>query len=200
MRIREKKEGKRSDILNAATIIFSRDGYHQAKVENIARMAGIGKGTIYLYFESKRHLFYCMMKEVFDFFIESLYEKIQHEEDLEEALKTIMQFTFNFLDKNKDMANLIINRPGSIDEDMQQWIAAQKNRIIQFLAQIVEKYETSSNNELRNPVLAAHCFLGALVSLIGEKLFSKKRFNVNDMSNEVIEMFINGISYQTVRV
>ena len=43
MRTRLNKEQKRSNILNAAATVFSKDGYHQAKVEDIARMAGIGK-------------------------------------------------------------------------------------------------------------------------------------------------------------
>ena len=69
MVMRMKKAQKRKNILDAAAKVFSKDGYHQAKVEDIARMAGIGKGTIYLYFENKRHLYYCMLKEVYDVFL-----------------------------------------------------------------------------------------------------------------------------------
>lgn len=47
------KKDKRLQIIKAAAAIFSRDGLERARVEDIAKLAGIGKGTIYLYFPSK---------------------------------------------------------------------------------------------------------------------------------------------------
>ncbi len=47
----------REDILNAATEIFARFGFKKASIDDIARRAGIGKGTVYLHFESKEELF-----------------------------------------------------------------------------------------------------------------------------------------------
>lgn len=45
---------KRYKILEAATDIFSTKDYHEATVEEIAKKAGVGKGTIYQYFSSKQ--------------------------------------------------------------------------------------------------------------------------------------------------
>ncbi len=47
----------RTAILEAAGEAFARFGFKKASVEDIARRAGVGKGTIYLYFESKDALF-----------------------------------------------------------------------------------------------------------------------------------------------
>ena len=55
-------EDKRENILHAATDVFSKYGFHGAKMEDIAREANIGKGTIYGYFNSKESLFYEMIK------------------------------------------------------------------------------------------------------------------------------------------
>ena len=54
-RIREAKpqEERRSDLLNAAAAIFSRDGVADAKIEDITAFANVSKGTFYLYFRSK---------------------------------------------------------------------------------------------------------------------------------------------------
>lgn len=49
-----KADLKRYRILEAATEIFSTKDYHEAKVEEIAKKAGVGKGTIYQYFPSKQ--------------------------------------------------------------------------------------------------------------------------------------------------
>ncbi|AGC45309.1 TetR family transcriptional regulator [Myxococcus stipitatus DSM 14675] len=47
----------RTAILDAAGEIFVRYGFKKASVEDIARKAGVGKGSIYLHFESKEALF-----------------------------------------------------------------------------------------------------------------------------------------------
>jgi AcrR family transcriptional regulator len=55
-RLAEHEESRRSQILEAALRVWVRDGYHSAPVEAIAREAGLGKGTIYLYFPNKEAL------------------------------------------------------------------------------------------------------------------------------------------------
>ncbi len=49
-----------------AMLVFSRSGYYQSKIADIAREAGIGKGTVYEYFKNKEALF----MELFAFLIE----------------------------------------------------------------------------------------------------------------------------------
>ncbi len=49
--------GKERAILDAAMRLFSQRGYRKTSIEEIAAAAGIGKGTVYLYFESKERLF-----------------------------------------------------------------------------------------------------------------------------------------------
>lgn len=52
-RLAEHGESRRTQILEAALRVWVRDGFHSAPVEAIAREAGLGKGTIYLYFPNK---------------------------------------------------------------------------------------------------------------------------------------------------
>lgn len=47
------EESRRKQILEAALRVWARDGFHDSTVEAIAREAGVGKGTIYLYFPTK---------------------------------------------------------------------------------------------------------------------------------------------------
>jgi TetR/AcrR family fatty acid metabolism transcriptional regulator len=49
-------EGKRARILDAAARVFADKGFYNAKVSEIARVAGVADGTIYLYFRSKDDL------------------------------------------------------------------------------------------------------------------------------------------------
>ena len=54
---RRRKEARPSDIVAAALQIFGEKGFAGARLEEIAHLAGVSKGTLYLYFETKGDLF-----------------------------------------------------------------------------------------------------------------------------------------------
>lgn len=56
------REATRKHIIQIAAREFARLGFEQANINTIAELAGIGKGTIYLYFENKRELFLAMLR------------------------------------------------------------------------------------------------------------------------------------------
>ena len=58
MPARKSENGKRTQILRAATDVFSAREFHTVPVEDVATAAGVGKGTLYLYFPTKEQLFY----------------------------------------------------------------------------------------------------------------------------------------------
>lgn len=51
-------------ILHAAVAVFGEQGINGAKLEDIAARAGVSKGTIYLYFESKEELFREVVRQI----------------------------------------------------------------------------------------------------------------------------------------
>ena len=53
----ELQERRRAEILDAATAVFSENGFAAADVQEIADKTGVGKGTVYRYFPSKEELF-----------------------------------------------------------------------------------------------------------------------------------------------
>lgn len=56
-RWRRKKEARPAEILDAALGLFVEKGYRATKMEDIARAAGVTKGTPYLYFQNKEEIF-----------------------------------------------------------------------------------------------------------------------------------------------
>src|SRR5947209_16306095 len=58
------REATRRHIIREAASEFARLGFDQANINTIAEQAGIGKGTIYLYFASKRELFLAMLRYI----------------------------------------------------------------------------------------------------------------------------------------
>lgn len=66
------RERKRLRIVEAATELFIRHGYRKTSIDEVARGAGVAKGTVYLYFKNKVELLMHTLGE----------EKRRHVEDL----------------------------------------------------------------------------------------------------------------------
>ena len=62
-RWQRRKDARPSEILAAALETFVEHGYAAAKLEDVARRAGVTKGTLYIYFESKEALFKAVVRE-----------------------------------------------------------------------------------------------------------------------------------------
>ena len=62
----DKKVCQRENIMRAALHVFARHGYERAKLDQVARRAKVGKGTIYNYFKSKDELFEKVQEESLD--------------------------------------------------------------------------------------------------------------------------------------
>jgi AcrR family transcriptional regulator len=62
-RWRRRKDARPSEILEAALAVFAEKGFASARMDDIAARAGVTKGTIYLYFDSKESLFKALLQE-----------------------------------------------------------------------------------------------------------------------------------------
>src|SRR5438045_6738694 len=62
-RWRRRKDARPEEILGAALEVFTDRGFAATKLEDVAKRAGVTKGTIYLYFDSKEALFKALIRE-----------------------------------------------------------------------------------------------------------------------------------------
>lgn len=60
---RRRKEERPKDICAAALELFAEKGFAAAKIEEIARRAGLSKGALYLYFPTKEALFRAVVRD-----------------------------------------------------------------------------------------------------------------------------------------
>src|SRR5215813_14580710 len=125
--IRTKKdvvtEFRTAGILEAARGVLAKKGFSQATVDDIAAAAGVAKGTIYLYYESKRDIYFAALK----FGIEQMYSVLEDQlkkvSTPEDKLRTLIGVKLAYFDDNRDffkiyyseLGNICIH-PGTIDE------------------------------------------------------------------------------------
>jgi AcrR family transcriptional regulator len=62
-RWRRRKDARPEEILTAALEVFADRGFAATKLEDVARRAGVTKGTIYLYFANKETLFKALIRQ-----------------------------------------------------------------------------------------------------------------------------------------
>lgn len=58
-----RKDARPQELLAAALRLFVERGYASTRLEDVARLAGVSKGTLYLYFDSKEALFKAVVRE-----------------------------------------------------------------------------------------------------------------------------------------
>ncbi|MDI6850646.1 MAG: TetR/AcrR family transcriptional regulator [bacterium] len=92
----------REKILIAARDVFGKKGFYETKMEDIVREAGVAKGTLYLYFQSKEELYQCLIKEGIKYFSSRIKETIEVEESLEGKIRALLKTLVLLIEENKD--------------------------------------------------------------------------------------------------
>ncbi len=77
---------KRQQILEGANRVFSQMGFDAASMNDITREAGVSKGTIYVYFDSKEELFLELCNHYREILFADIYHALESDGDLREAL------------------------------------------------------------------------------------------------------------------
>jgi AcrR family transcriptional regulator len=62
-RWRRRSEARPGEIIEAALAVFAEKGFAAARLDDIAARAGVSKGALYLYFETKQDLFRAVVRE-----------------------------------------------------------------------------------------------------------------------------------------
>jgi TetR/AcrR family fatty acid metabolism transcriptional regulator len=98
---------KRERILKAAIKVFARDGFFNAKVEEIARMAGVATGTTYLYFDNKDDLLISIFEEEMVPIIDEMRNEIAQVSHPEEKIRTFIDHHMRMVRTHPDMTQLL---------------------------------------------------------------------------------------------
>ena len=191
------KEKKKRSIILAANEIFSRDGYFKTKVEEIAKAADVGKGTIYEYFNSKDELFLL----VFNTFKENVLSRFWIILDLDvsaiEKLKRFAQITAEIhFDPNLNMNILIQFRSECInrinDTEFKNILREYYEEIGALLSKIIGE---GIDEGLIKPVdkeLISQNYIAAFDGLTTQFFLKEKDFDIQTAAASIFEIFMSG--------
>lgn len=97
-----KRNIKENSIIDAAEKIFAKQGFANAKMEDVAQHLGVSKGTIYFYFASKENLYMAITYRAFQALIDAFYESVSatKEQDGLEGVVGLMKTFISFTEQN----------------------------------------------------------------------------------------------------
>ena len=98
----QKKALSRRRILDAAKDVFFRDGFMLANLDEVANRAGVAKGTLYRYFESKADLYVGVLAENGGVFVGKMAEVAREHESAVDSLHAIGEFYLDHWTEHRD--------------------------------------------------------------------------------------------------
>ena len=107
-------EFRTSGILEAARKVFADKGFHEATVEDIADAAGVAKGTVYLYYESKRDVYFAALKFGVAEMYTVLRQQLKTVSTPEEKLRALVGAKLAYCDENRDFFKIYYSELGNI--------------------------------------------------------------------------------------
>ncbi len=88
---------KREAILSAAVSLFGNYGYRRTSIDDIAREAGIAKGTVYLYFSSKEEIFRALSRQVIERVVSGAHQALTTPGPVETRLLAMLEAKFGYV-------------------------------------------------------------------------------------------------------
>lgn len=95
-------EFRRTGILRAARKVFARHGYDGATMDDVAEACSIAKGTLYLYFKSKREIYLGVLKEDLRSLREATRRAIGAASSAEGRIRAFITTRFDFCEQHRD--------------------------------------------------------------------------------------------------
>lgn len=101
-------EEKQQKILDASLKEFAEHGYERASTNRIVKEAGIGKGMLFYYFNSKQDLYEYLAEYSLDYMVEKYFDRVDvREPDFIERLKLTAQVKLEAQTENKNVFNFL---------------------------------------------------------------------------------------------
>lgn len=184
---------KREVILEAAVQVFSTKGYHNARMEEIAAVAGIGKGTIYEYFDSKLQLFQDMMESSLQIYYTRMDLPKLETLPFEERMLVLFESHIAFCREQKELTRVIFWDTEIWDEELKDWTYNLRNEKEERLTEIVQ--ESIERGEIRDvdARLLTLMIIGTLGSLWVPITLDDWDISPGDMAAQLTDMIMRGI-------
>jgi AcrR family transcriptional regulator len=202
-RWQRRPESRPEEILEAALHVFGEQGFARTRLEEVAKRAGVSKGTLYLYFKSKEDLFREMARACVS---ASVAQEEEFVRTFEGSTKDLLeQFIRRYWAKMNEPANLRLVRVVQLEltnfPELARFFFQEVIRRMRSLIQsIIELGIERGEFRPVNPGFAARA-LQTLCAQLAQSQHHFRAYDLHPMSHDelqwgIIDLFLNGVLQQ----
>lgn len=193
---RRRREEKYQRILDASLDVFSQKGFSEAKISEIAEVAGVADGTIYLYFKNKDDLLISLFELKLEKINAGLQEVLIPISDPLAGLKAIIDYHLGLAIQDPALASFItieLRRSAAFMKDY------AKEQLSEYMGQWQRILQQGKDEGIFDPNLSAsimkHILFGALDHTCGVWVSNPKRdpSDLRDVGTQLSKLFLRGL-------
>ena len=187
------ESGKRKLILEGALRVFSQKGFHNATVEEVAEAAGVGKGTVYLYFTSKTDLFVSVVEEKLKELKEALIEHIENIEGACAKLAGAIKLHWEFFNRSREFVQVILSDLSGMEKELDERTREARTAFVAVLESVIKEGISGGEFKEIEPRMAAYAIEGAISFVAFANLMNEldepSAFDVS----ELVDLCLSGL-------
>ncbi len=181
--------GLRQDILGAAEDIFAQRDFHEVQMDEVAAACGIGKGTLYRYFGSKRDLYLAVMFEG----VARLRAELEAALDTNDAparrIEGVVRRTLQHFWDRRSFFALIHRHEPKRDADARQW-QRQREQLSAVFQGTIDAAIAAGHLRPGNSRIATELLLGMIR---GVNRYRRADDSLEDLVAAVVDVFMGGV-------
>ena len=200
-RWRRRKDARPEEILDAALSLFTEKGFAATRMTDVAKLAGISKGTLYLYFESKEAIFHAVIQEMITPKIARIEQLVeQHKGPSIELLRLLIMSWWTEVAKTKLSAipKLMVSECGNFPELGEFFVDTVVKRARAVFARVIRQGVEQNEFVRQDPETLARLVMAPIVQG-AIWAHSLKQFDDDQNMDEYIAMHVQLIEKSLVK-
>jgi TetR/AcrR family transcriptional regulator, fatty acid metabolism regulator protein len=196
-----KAQDKHIKIINAATKVFAKKGFFNARISDIAKEAKVADGTIYLYFNNKFDILISVFEEEISGLIEQVTKSLNVEPDPRNQLRIFATKHLTMMKKNKNLAEVIQIELRQSTKLIKDYRNNKFSEYIDIISSIIKNGQAQNIYRADiKPGIAKRAFFGALdeISRVWS-LSLDTEYTVEETINQIMDIFLTGVLVPTAR-
>lgn len=188
---------KRELILKAATKVFAQNGYFQSQVADVARVAGVAAGTVYLYFKGKDDLLVSIFERSMNEVLGEARAAVEAVPDPAERLRKIAHLHLDRVGRDKDLAVVFQVELRQSVKFMERFSETFLQDYFKLIRQaIADGQQTGAFRKDISATTSTKIFFGALDEMATNWVLSRRKYDLRAEADAVVDLFINGVKRQ----
>ena len=193
-RIPPKNSDKRRRILDAAVKVFAEKGFFQARVSDIARMAGVADGTIYLYFKNKDDLLISIFEEKMKEINVKFRDALGTEKDSVQRFRRLIAMHLAGFQAYPELAAVLQVELRQSSRFMREYKKVELKNYLDLMGDVVREGQQQGVFRKDIPLgLVKRFVFGALDEVVSTWVLAGRPYDLESLTDPLVDLFLNGL-------